>query len=362
MRRAMALPACLVALMSACGASPAPSAQLDRAFEQAQVKVARGRAPDLVAAAERARRDAAVAEQAGDEQAARDHATRARLLLGAAVAESERLKVEEARIEVERQARALVAQARAAERGREELARETRRTLSAQVASEQASRAFAAAEEAERRRFGRSPGEVEARYREAAGILRDRARLVAAAAVALGAAPEADALREMRKAIDGSAKSRDAAGAVGEAARAHRLALKALGEARARRGGPTPAEVGSLVRTAMEMGLRVERSERGLRIAPPARRWEGLPTRRLVSLLTAHPHGPVVVEGLAASSGAAVERQATARARALASALERGGILAERIQVSTTRASADAPEVEVVLLAYDPDGPAEPPR
>jgi hypothetical protein len=338
------------------------SHHLDRAFAQEGVREARQGAPDLVAAAERARKRAAEAEARGDREGAEDHATRARLLLSAAVAEAERLRLEAERIDAERQARALEARALDAEQEREAVAQESRRLLAARLARDQASKAFEAAEEAETRRARRRGDDVQARYRDAARFLRDRARLVVAAAVSLGATADDGPAAKAAQALSASESTRDASRAVIEAERALQLALRALGEARARRDGPTEAEVASLVQTAGEMGLRVERSERGMRVAPPGRRWERRAIERLATLLASHPHGAVRVEGNVPGGGAAAERRAEARAKALATALERAGVSSKRMAVGTAPAPTGAPEVEVLLLAYDPATAPLPPR
>jgi hypothetical protein len=339
-----------------CASGPQPSSHLARAFDHEGAAAARAHAPDLMAAAERAREQAVEAEGRGDLEAANDHATRARLLLAAAVSEGQRVQLEEARVAQEREARLLEARALEAERAREEAAQETRRELAAQVARAQAGKAFEAAEEAEARRFRRG-AEAQARYREAAAFLRDRARLVASAAVALGASAEQGPVREVEGAVATSEAAKDPVQAVIAAEGALHAALRALGAARARREGPTDAEVGSLVQTATEMGLVVERSERGVRLSPPQRTWAPGHVKRLAALLEAHPHGPVRVEGHLGGSGGAATRAAEARAKALAAALGRQGIDAERLQVGVGPASAGAADVAVLWLAYDPSLP-----
>lgn len=350
-----------LAVVWGCGGSTHTSARLERTFAQEEVQAVRAQAPDLLAAAERARQQAEEAEARGDDDAAADHATRARLLLGAAVAEAKRLRLEAERVEAEREARTLEARALQAERDREEVAQRTRRALAAQVAREQAERAFAAAEEAEARRF-RYGARARARYREAAEVLRERARLVTAAAMTLGTPSNGNAIARVEDALATSEAADDPAQGLVAAERAFRAALRTLGVARAQRDGPTPEEVQSLVRTASEMGLDVDRADRGIRLAPPGRRWDKRALQHLASLLAAHPHGPVRVEGQRRRRNKAAERKAEARARRLAAALTKEEVPEDRMETGTAPAPADAPEVIVLLLAYDPATVSLPPK
>jgi hypothetical protein len=66
--------------VGACGgpAMPPSATAVDAQFSTPEAEVARERVPDLWGAADRARSDARAAAQAGDADAADDHATRAR--------------------------------------------------------------------------------------------------------------------------------------------------------------------------------------------------------------------------------------------------------------------------------------------
>src|SRR5688572_14244282 len=101
-----------------CGGATPSSAILVEAFGAPEARLARERAPDVFAAAERAREAAVRAEDRGDGDAAADHSTRARLLLAAAVAESDRIDLEERRLGAERREQRAFEAAR-----RDELAR-----------------------------------------------------------------------------------------------------------------------------------------------------------------------------------------------------------------------------------------------
>ncbi|MFW6051763.1 MAG: hypothetical protein ACODAU_11345, partial [Myxococcota bacterium] len=300
--------------------------------------------PDLAAAAERARREAERAARRGAEEEADDHATRARLLLAAAITEAERLEHEEARRDAERRARELEARALEAERERSRIVRRTRRRLAAQVAERQAERAFAHAAEVEQRHARWRGREAKARYREAAAALRERAHLLLAAAMAMGL--EEDAVTAVRGRIEASENERVPHVALAEAEEAVRAALGVLGEVRARREGPSEAEVATLWQTAREMGLKVQRSARGTVLAPRDGRWSSTARGRLVSLLKGHPHGPVHLEARAKVRGAA-----------LRDALVKQGLARERLEVRPV--GRDGP-IRVVLLAYVPE--ADQPR
>ena len=275
------------------------------AFEEADVSRAQ-RAPDLLSRAERARDRAEEAAADGDNEAAADYATEARLWLRAAMVEADRLELEDARLTDEREEEAVaqrLAHTRARRRAHES---EVGRERAAAVAREQMERAFEAAEARETRR--RQPDAMSPAAAARAFI--DRARLLTAAARALGA-PE-DRVSELLHELD---EAPAAGGALLRQALAlHRRALSLLGHARA--GSPvTPAVVASLVEAAQERGLEVSVAPDGAFVSP-GRRDE----TKVADLLRAFPHGPVKLEGRGA--------------RRLGAALGREGIDQDRLEVA----------------------------
>lgn len=336
--------------MAGCGGPPGPAVHLTAVFQQPEVADARRMAPDLMAAADRARADAKRAAEHHDRAAAEDHATRARLLVAAAVAESTRLQLEKERLAAERKARALEAQARNDDQKREQLVRETRRMLAAQVAREQAVKSFADAAIVEERGAARRGGADRARHHEAAEVLRGRARLLLAAARALGLGD--DVAGPVEQQIEATAKVTPPSAELAQAEAAVEAALRALGKARASRPGPTPEEVQGAWEMATEMGFAVDRTDRGTVLRPASGRWSATMERRLASLLASQPAGPVRIEGRTDGRGRASERRARSRAARLEAALVRDGVAADRVDVAVVAGELAQADLQVVLVSY----------
>ncbi|MFW6023721.1 MAG: hypothetical protein ACOC9O_03150, partial [Myxococcota bacterium] len=131
-----------------------------------------------------------------------------------------------------------------------------------------------------------------------------------------------------------------------------RSAMRALGTVRADGSEhPSQAQIEGLWQMAAERGLQVVRTERGTVLRPSGSRWSPVARSRLASLLEAHPHGPVRVEGRASSSAGAAARRARRSARALVRALVGEGVPDGRLEAEVIE--GDGP-VQVVLLAYAP--------
>lgn len=351
----------LFLVLVACGGTT-PIETIDERFEAPEAHEARTRAPDMYAAAERAREDARAAEDADDLEAAADHATRARLLLETAIAESDRLALEERRLALEEETR--VAEERRARdvRARLEIETNLARNEAARVAREQAAAAYTNAEGDDPRRF-RSREERDALYRESAALLRSRAGLMIAAARALGAT-EAD-VADAQRSLEESGRTRDPAASVRSAELAIRAALRALGVARSQIE-PTSDERASLLEAAETAGLESMQVERGLTLrvpdvfagagaAPSANGRRKLES--IAALVAAHPRSPVQIVAYAgAGAPAQRERIAAQRAAAAARVLTDAGIAVERVQAqgsgATNAESANA--IDLVFTAFGP--------
>ncbi len=338
--------ALLVGLLVSCGGGrPEPVETIDQRLDERELASARERAPDMVAAAERAREAASRAQEAGDVVAADDHATRARLLLAAAVAESDRIDAEQRRIASE--ARADVAEETVA-RDRAALARveeETRRLLAARVAREVAAQTRAIAELDEARRYRASAAEREAMYAEASVALQKRARLVLAAAEALGTS--AEDLEPARDLIDRARTARPASRAMQLSDDGNRAALRLLGEARARGDAPSAGEVGTLMEALRTAGFTVDQLDRGLAVTIESgnARASASRIRRFADIASAHPHGPLQVEATGA--------QAAQRGSRIVTALTGAGIAEARVRAAPHDGAGD-PRIDVVFVAYSP--------
>ncbi len=355
-------------LSAACGGRPIPSNLLRERFESVEAREARQRAPDLWAAAARARRAAETEDAAGRRDVAEDESTRARLLLDAAVAESRRLELEEERLALEARERdAELAYTRDAARRDAVMAEVTRREA-ARVATQQAALTFQDAVVDEGRRYRARTDERAALHRDAAAVLVRRAGLLVAAARALDA--PAEAVAPVDNLLERADHEPDGDRKVELADRAVRAALAAIGTARASSAEPTGDEVASLVDDAHDAGFDVEQRDHGMvvRIAdvfagsstsPSAAASRKL--RRLAAIAAAHPHGAIQVIGFAAGpSDAGRMRLASTRGSRASAVLVHENVPEARVSAAGL---ADAPDpeaagaVEVVFLAYGPRAP-----
>ncbi|HMI90843.1 MAG TPA: hypothetical protein VK509_05740 [Polyangiales bacterium] len=311
--------ALLLALASGCaGSGLRPGRHDPLRFARADVLAARRGAPDLFARAQRARADALATD---DPEARAEHGERARAWLAAALAETRRIAHMRAASAAE--ARVVAAETRRAEleRARVELEREAERAAVAAGGREQLAHALQRAESDALGDAARSRGLDEERA-QAAELLRARARLVRAAAIALQ-------LPSQRAAVAAPASSGRADGATAHqrlaAARAElERAESALGEARALSREPSAQERAALFELARERGLEARESSRGVvfplpdglrgaRLDRAARVW----LLRIAAVLRAHPHGPVQLQVAPAANASAAERHSgtTAGAR-----------------------------------------------
>jgi len=177
--------ALLVLALSACGGASRPTDTLAHDFDTASDL--RGASPDLMTQADQAREAMAQAEAAGDDAAAADERTRARLLLEAAQTHASTLELSAAQRAAQTREDAAITEAVRLENEREALAHALARDLAGDLARQQAREAFAQAEQDEARRTARNAGPVANARRRAADALRVRARLVLAAAEVMGA-------------------------------------------------------------------------------------------------------------------------------------------------------------------------------
>ncbi len=355
----------LVALcLVGCGGGPRVSQPLRDRLGGDESAEARERAPELARQVEAALDDADEAAAGGDDAAADDHLTRARLLLEAALAEAARIDDERARREVEAEVARIRDRARRDERARAELEREAARLAASRSAREETLAALALAEEDEARggRRARVSLEETADLRRAAAALRERARLVLGAAIALGA-PE-PATSEVTAALRASEEARtDPLLALREADRANHEALAALGAARAEMDGPPAGAALALAEAATAegfsplalpegTGVEVE----GLFSGSGVSRGASARLERVAAFVAAHPHGPVQVQAQVTAAGSAGERVAARRAEALRRALVTAGVSAERLTAQAIPAAlrGDAPRevARLVFVAY----------
>lgn len=353
--------ALIAALLVGCGGGPRPSQPLRTRLAAEESAAARERAPELAAQVEAALDDADAAAAAGSPEAADDHLTRARLLLEAAQAEAARIDDERARRAVEEEVARIRDRARRDERARAALEAESARLAASRSAREEQLAALRMAEEDEARggRRARVSMEETADLRRAAAALRERARLMLGAAIALGATEEETA--EATAAIAASEEARtDALVALREADRAGHLALEALGAARSRTEGPPEGAGRSLVEAATAEGFTPVALPEGAAVEV-----DGLfagagvvrgRVERVAAFVRAHPHGPVQVQAQVTQAGAAGERLAARRAEALRRALVGAGVSAERLTAAAipTALRGDEPRevARLVFVAY----------
>lgn len=329
------------------------------------LQAAHATAPELVARAHAAADEAERAEAEGDLDASADHATRARLEAAAAVAEHERVLYERERAAIEAEATLLEERAVRDELSARAIEAETERLRAARAAREELERALELAErdEAHPVRRARVSLADDAEMRRAALAIRERARLLNAAASAMGA--ETIVLARSEELAGMSAGTSNPREALELAEQAHEAAREALASARRARPGPTREEIASLLEAARESRLSVMRLERGLglELSQVFRGTSAQPLpssaqriARIASLLRMHPHGPIAIEVDVPGAGESATRLARARGEWAHRALISAGIAAERLHLRerhTTIPSADARDrLRIVLVAY----------
>ncbi len=339
-------------LLAACAGAPrAQHSSLAALFSDAQVQAARAAAPDLLARAERARKDADSASAAA---ARADHELRARWLLQAALVETERIAIERRRSQLQQQIDD-AEQARAQDEHARAVAQAQLEVLQAsQLAQRQAEAGFAQVQQAAAGRGERAGSSTE--RAQAVAFLVQRTRLVAAAARALGAsggvAADVDAKLDAAQAAPGGS-----AQALERALAAFGSAQQALGSARATHA-VTAEQLQDLVARASELGVHAQRSTRGVVVgmtavfAPSSAQPRGLEQPKwslLRALLLAYPAGQVRVEGRThAAADKVARRLAQARAVHVHAWLVQG-LPASRVVV-VPEPSAPAPDDDVVLV------------
>jgi len=355
-----------LALATACGpGTPRSTEGLRARLASDETAPARERAPELIARVEQTLDEAEAAEARGDEAAASDHATRARLLLEAAMAEAARARNEAERADMEREIATLLERARRDEAARAEIASALTQRAAAATAREEALRALRQAEQDEGRpaRRRRVSMEEAADLRRAAAALRARARLTLAAARALGGDDEA--LGPASEALDAAEAERDPAEGLAASDRAHHAALRALGAARASAEGPSADAPAALAEAATEQGFTALALPEGTAVEAEGL-FRGASTtlagasrarvERLATLVQAHPHGPVQVQAQAAQMGSAGDRVAERRAEAVRVALIAAGVDPDRITAqpipSALRGDTAMERVRAVFVAY----------
>lgn len=361
-----ALFATVALLLTACGAgTPRTTRELRAQLASGELEAAREAAPDLVAQVEAALDDADAAERAGDEPAAQDHATRARLFLQAAQNEAARAGDETARAGLERSVGEVLEQARRDETAREAVSLELRRLAAARTAGEEARQSFetAATDEGRPARGRRVSLAETADVRRAAAVRRARARLAIAAARALGATDET--LSPIEERLASSESAREPAAQLAGADRAHQDAIAALGQTRRTFDGPGPDGAQALAEAARAEGFEVVTMPEGTAVevgglfrgasTTPARS-ASRAIEGLARLLAAHPHGPVQVQAQATQAGSAGDRIATSRANTIERALSRAGASGERLDAqalpAALRADPAVERVRVLFVAY----------
>ncbi len=348
--------------LAGCGAGARVSGALARDLGAIDLDRAAARAPDLVAAARASADEARAAESRGDEAAAEDDATMARLYAQAAVDEAARLEAEAARLEAEREMLAAEQETAEVEAARAGGEAALARLAAARTAREEAARALARAEVDEAR-----PGRARqdsltdvAEVREAARALRDRARLLDAAATALGAPPSP----AVSDALTGSETATVPLEALARADAAHTAARARLAAARRAHPGVDAVRIASLVEAAESEGFHVVRLARGIGVevedvfegaTPRASRAGQARLARLAALLASYPEGPVRVE-IDSTSASDAGRLARARAEIAVRALVAGGLDAARVvaadPVMPDATPSPGSRVRAVLVAY----------
>jgi hypothetical protein len=245
------------------------------------------------------------------------------------------------------------------ERERLELEAAIKRELAGASAREEAARAFRQSEHDELARPGRSK-EADAAREQAARFVLDRATLTLAAATALGLDPaRGDSLST---AIAAAERAATPAARMAAAERVLADAERALGEARKARGSATPEESASLIALAKERGLSAEPLPRGIafNLDPAFAAGAVTPTaagkrmlEALATVATAHPHGPIQIEALAApGTPPAAQRLGVTRAERIKAVLAPATDPTRLVVTAAGSDAAASAHARVVFTAY----------
>ena len=320
MRSLLCVGVCLV--LTACAARQTQPTS-DALFASPAAELAKELAPDLHRSAETAWFTADQAERDGDEQAAGDFRTEARLWLAAAATEAGRVELDRRRIELQAEE----------ERWAKQLARDQAAAgIVARDITRYAARSVAL-KEAERLSPVSDGGSTE----EIAAALLTRVRLNLALAEALGAEQgELHPLDERANSIEQRYPK--------SAKRAEALLLETealIGDMRAEWPEPLPGAAAELIETALVTGFAADRTNtsvivRSERFFTASGRVSSATVRRFHGLLRAFPHGPV------ACQVAVPELRSRVWARRVASLVERLGRMDDPGRVSTGMVVTDA--------------------
>lgn len=269
-------------LFAACAGGQA-NPTTEALFDTPAAARAKELAPDLHRRAESAWEASQKADEDGDDDAAADLQTEARLWLAAAATEAERIEIDRRRLTLQTEE----------ERWATRLGRDQEATaIVAQDISRYQARALAL-REAERL----SPVSSGHSNQEVVSALVTRARLNLALAEALGAPPEDLAPYDAEaRAIERQYPK--------AAERAERLLLDTeslVGSMRGKWPQPLPGAATELVETALAMGFEADRVPTGAivrsgRFFTPGGKVSASTVQRFVGLMSAFPHGPVACQ------------------------------------------------------------------
>lgn len=336
MRNLVAVAVWLV--LPACAAQQTPSTS-DSLFASPAAELAKELAPDLHRNAETAWSAADRAEGDGDERAADDFRTEARLWLAAAAAEAERVELDRRRIELQAEE----------ERWAKQLARDQ---AAAGVVAQDISRHEArsvALREAQRL----SPASDRGSTEEIVTALLTRVRLNLALAEALGA--EESELQPLDERVDLIQRQYPKSAKRAETLLFETEAL--IGAMRAQWPEPLPGAASELIETALVTGFTADRTNTGVivrseRFFKASGQVSSATVKRFHGLLEAFPHGPV------ACQVAVPELRSRVWARRVASLVKRFGQMDDPGRVSTGMVVTDAfgaGTVQCTFAAYGSD-------
>ena len=256
----------------------------DALFATPSAELAREHAPDLYEQAQTAWSQAEEARRDRDEQAADDRRTEARLWLAAAVAEAERVQVDQRRADLEREE----------ERWAKQLARDQQASsMVARDISRYEAKALALREAERLAALSDGPTANEATI----DAILTRVRLNLALAQALGASDEQ--LMTLRDRADTIASRRPQSAVAAEALLLESEAL--IGDMRAQWPEPRPGASTELVETALVTGFGADRMGSGVairseRFFTSTGQVSSATVKRFQGLLGAFPHGPVACQ------------------------------------------------------------------
>lgn len=322
----IALMSVVLTFSCACGGSlPSSTSALQTRLQTRQLQQVKKKVPDLVGTAENQLQLAIAAHEKGDALAASDYTAEAAMLVKAAIAEAQRVDLEEKRLATTRRWKHYEKLALHYEEQRQTIEHDIAQVKARAIAAQQIQQSLAVA-------VNEDKNSSAAEKLNAANVLHNRALLIAAAAQVLGA--DSNRIEPLLQRLESWKSDKNhPETSLAQADKTFMLAQRALAVERAKAVQPTTDQRASLQQALNEAGFDIESLEMGLATdfgrdsgaQHPQKHPESF--EKWAKVVVAFPHGPIIV--LFSKSNV---RNAT-RADQIKNILTHEGIEGDRIKI-----------------------------